>query len=80
VAPANVSEGSLPAPGLHDYKRRWSWWPRRVVADRGYLTSESKRLCRQRWRVAVVTHLRLDIMHETDFANEYVCNRLPDLS
>lgn len=70
VAPANVSEGGLLVPSLHYCDRRWSWWPRQVVADMGYLAAESKRVCRQRWHVAVVTHLRSDMKLVPPFVSE----------
>ena len=70
VAPANVSEGGLLVPSLHYCDQRWSWWPRQVVADMGYLAAQSKRLCRERWRVAVVTHLRSDMKLVTPFVSE----------
>ena len=70
VAPANVSEGGLLVPSLRYCDRRWSWWPRQVVADMGYLAAESKRLCRERWRVAVVTHLRADMKLIAPFVSE----------
>ena len=70
VAPANVSEGGLLVPSLHYCDRRWSWWPRPVVADMGCLAAESKRLCRERWRVAVVTHVRSDMKLVPPFVSE----------
>jgi hypothetical protein len=70
VTPANVSEGGLLVPSLHYCDRRWSWWPRQVVADMGYLAAQSKRLCRERWRVAVVTHLRSDMKLIAPFVSE----------
>lgn len=70
VAPANVSEGGLLVPSLHHCEQRWSWWPRQVVADMGYLAAPSKRLCRERWRVAVVTHLRSDMKLTEPFVSE----------
>ena len=70
VAPANVYEGDLLVPSLHYCDRRWSWWPRQVVADMGYLGAPTKRLCRERWRVAVVTHLRSDMKTVAPFVNE----------
>jgi hypothetical protein len=71
VAPANVSEGGLLVPSLHYCDRRWAWWPRQVVADMGYLAAESKRRCRERWRVAVVTHLRSDMKLVAPFVSEH---------
>jgi hypothetical protein len=70
VAPANVSEGGLLVPSLQYCDRRWSWWPRQVVADMGYLAAESKRRCRERWRVAIVTHLRSDMKLVAPFVSE----------
>lgn len=70
VAPANVSEGGLLVPSLHYCDQRWSWWPRQVVADMGYLAAESKRWCRERWRVAVVTHVRSDMKLVAPFVSE----------
>lgn len=70
VAPANVSEGGLLVPSLHYCDRRWSWWPHQVVADMGYLAAESKRWCREHWRVAVVTHLRSDMKLVAPFVSE----------
>jgi hypothetical protein len=70
VTPANVSEGGLLVPSLHYCAQRWSWCPRQVVADMGYLASESKRICRERWRVAVVTHLRSNMKLVEPFVSE----------
>jgi hypothetical protein len=60
VSPANVFEGGLLAPSLHYCERRWSWWPKIVVADMSYMAGEIKALCRKRWHVAVVTRLRAE--------------------
>jgi hypothetical protein len=70
VTPANVSEGGLLVPSLHYCDQRWAWWPRQVVADMGYLAAESKRRCREQWRVAVVTHLRSDMKLVAPFLSE----------
>jgi hypothetical protein len=70
VAPANVSEGGLLVPSLHYCDQRWSWWPRQIVADMGYLAAESKRACRERWHAAVVTHLRSDMKLTAPFVSE----------
>jgi hypothetical protein len=70
VTPANVSEGGLLVPSLHYCDQRWLWWPRQVVADMGYLAAESKRRCRERWRVAVVTHMRSDMKLVAPFVSE----------
>lgn len=70
VTPANVSEGGLLVPNLHYCDQRWSWWPRQVVADMGYLAAEGKRRCREHWHVAVVTHLRSDMKLVAPFVSE----------
>ena len=59
--PGNVSEGGLLVPSLHYGQRQWAWCPPLMVADMGYLAAEAKRLCRERWRVAVLTQLRSDM-------------------
>lgn len=61
ITPANVYDGALLIPTLHYCQRRWSWWPRIVVGDMGYMAAEIKAKCRQRWQVAVVTRLRSDM-------------------
>jgi hypothetical protein len=70
VTPANVSEGGLLVPSVRCCDQRWAWWPRQVVADMGYLAAESKRRCREQWRVAVVTHLRSDMKWVAPFLRE----------
>ena len=70
ITPANVWDGNLLVPSIHYCDRRWAWWPRHVVADMGYLGAESKRQCRQRWHVAVVTHLRSDMSPIAPFVSE----------
>jgi hypothetical protein len=70
VTPANVSEGGLLVPSLHYCDQRWAWWPRQVVGDLGYLGAQSKRFCRERWRVAVLTHLRSDVKLVAPFVSE----------
>jgi hypothetical protein len=72
VTPANVSEGGLLVPSLRYCAQRWAWWPRHIVADMGYLAAESKRQCREQWRVAVVTHLRSDMKLVPPFLSERV--------
>jgi len=70
VAPANVGEGGLLVPSLRYCWRQWSWCPRFVVADRGYLAAEAKRYCRQQWSVAVITHIRSDMKLVAPFISE----------
>jgi hypothetical protein len=61
AAPANVSEGGMLIPSLVYCARRWSWWPSHVVADMGYLGAEAKRVCREKWHVTVLTHVRANM-------------------
>jgi hypothetical protein len=61
VTPANVAEGGLLVPSLRWCRRHLGWWPGIVVADRGYLSAESKRAARLGWQTAVVTRLRTDM-------------------
>lgn len=61
LTPANVGEGGLLVPSLGHCVARWSWRPDHVVADMGYLAAANKQICRQRWQVAVLTHLRSDM-------------------
>ena len=61
LTPANVSEGGLLVPSLHYCQQQWAWCPPLVVADMGYLGAATKRQCRERWRVAVLTRLRSDM-------------------
>lgn len=71
ITPANVCEGGLLVPSIGYCERRWSWWPRYVVADMGYLAAENKKRCRERWRVGVVTHLRSDMKLVEPFQSEH---------
>jgi len=71
VAPANVSEGQFLASSLRRCERRWSWWPRYVIADMGYLPANIKRQCRERWHVAVLTHLRSGMKLVEPFRSEH---------
>ena len=68
--PANVSESGLRVPSLAYCVRRWAWRPEYVVADMGYLGAEAKRLCRQRWRVKVITHVRANMKMVPPFESE----------
>jgi hypothetical protein len=70
LAPANVSEGGLLVPSLRYCWQQWSWCPRFVVADMGYLAAEAKRYCRQQWNVAVLTHIRSDMKLVPPFVSE----------
>ena len=70
LAPANVGEGGLLVPSLRYCWRQWSWCPRFVVADMGYLAAEAKRYCRQQWNIAVLTHIRSDMKLVAPFVSE----------
>lgn len=70
ITPANVSEGGLLLPSLRYCQRRWAWCPRFIVADMGYLRAETKRCCRQKWDVAVLTHIRSDMKLVPPFVRE----------
>lgn len=70
VTPANIYEGDLLVPSVHYCHRRWSWRPSHIVADMGYLGAESKCRCRERWQVAVVTHMRSDMKPVPPFVTE----------
>ena len=48
-------------PSLALCVKRWDWRPDYVVADMGYWAASGKQTCRQRWQVAVLTHLRSDM-------------------
>ncbi len=70
MAPANLVDGRLLVPSLRYCWREWSWCPRFVVADMGYLGAPAKRYCRQRWNVAVLTHIRSDMRLVAPFISE----------
>jgi hypothetical protein len=70
MAPANVGEGGLLVPALGLCVARWSWRPDYIVADMGYLAAANKQICRQRWQVAVLTHLRSDMKVTPPFETE----------
>ena len=70
MTPANVGEGGLLVPTLRLCDQRWSWRPDYVVVDMGYLAAASKRICRERWQVAVLTHLRSDMKVVPPFETE----------
>jgi len=60
VTPANVFEGALLIPSLIYCRRRWSWWPKIVVADMSYMGAGLKAKCRKDFNVAVITRLHSD--------------------
>jgi hypothetical protein len=70
MAPANIGEGGLLVPSLRLCVARWSWRPDYVVVDMGYLAAANKQICRQRWQVAVLTHLRSDMKLVPPFETE----------
>lgn len=61
LTPANVAEGGLLVPSLRWCRGHMGWWPGLVIADMGYLASESKQAAREQWQTAVVTKLRADM-------------------
>jgi hypothetical protein len=70
MTPANVGEGGLLVPALGRCVRRWDWRPDYVVVDMGYLAAANKQICRERWQVAVLTHLRSDMKVVAPFEKE----------
>lgn len=70
MAPANVGEGGFLVPTLRLCDRRWNWRPDYVVVDMGYLAAANKRICRQQWQAAVVTHVRSDMRMVPPFESE----------
>jgi hypothetical protein len=70
LTPANVGEGGLLVPALGRCVARWSWRPDYVVVDMGYLAAAGKQRCRACWQVAVLTHLRSDMILVAPFEAE----------
>jgi len=70
VAPANVGESGFLVPSLKRCWQRWSWCPRFVVADKGYVGGTAKGYCRRRWDTAVLTHRRGDLSLVPPFESE----------
>ena len=68
--PANISESGLWVPSLVYCLRRWAWRPDYVVADMGYLGAQAKSVCRQRWGVTVLTHVRENMKMVAPFESE----------
>jgi len=60
LTPANVGENGLLVPGLKYLWRHWSWYPRFVIGDLGYVSARHKQYCRRIWDTAVLTHRRGD--------------------
>ncbi|HEY2452419.1 MAG TPA: hypothetical protein VGI71_07330 [Scandinavium sp.] len=60
LTPANHGEGGFLVPSMKYLWQRWSWCPRFVVGDFGYVAAPAKRCCRQQWDTAVLTHRRED--------------------
>jgi len=70
LTPANVGEGGLLAPALGWCFKCLDWRPDYVVVDMGYLAAANKQICRQRWQVTVLTHLRSDMKMVPPFEAE----------
>jgi len=60
LAPANRGENGFLTPSLKHLWKRFSWSPRFIVGDKGYVGAAGKAYCRQRWDTAIVTHKRAD--------------------
>lgn len=77
MAPANVGEGGLLVPALRLCVERFDWRPDYVIVDLGYLAAANKKICRTRWQVAVLTHLRSDMKVVPPFETEQrvVCSQ-----
>jgi hypothetical protein len=60
LSPANHGDGGFLVPSLKYVWRHWSWCPRFVVGDFGYIGAPGKSYCRQQWGTAVLTHRRGD--------------------
>lgn len=70
MSPANYGEGKFLVPSLKYVWQRWSWCPRFVIGDLGYIAAPAKGYCRQRWNTAVLTHLREDQLFVPPFEDE----------
>ena len=70
LAPANVGESGFLVPSLKRCWQRWSWCPRFVIADLGYVSGAAKGYCRQHWDTAVLTHRRGDLSLVAPFESE----------
>ena len=70
LAPANRGENGFLTPSLKRVWHCWSWCPRFVVGDLGYIGAPHKAYCRQRWDTAVLTHRRGDQSLVTPFESE----------
>jgi hypothetical protein len=57
-------------PSLVYCVRYWAWRPDYVVADMGYIGAPAKSVARQNWQVAVVTHLRENMILVPPFESE----------
>ena len=70
VAPANRGESGFLIPSFKRLWRRWSWCPRFVLGDLGYIGAAHKRYCRQQWDTTVLTHRRADQALVAPFESE----------
>lgn len=70
VAPANRGENGFLTPSLKRLWERWSWCPRFLVGDLGYIGAPHKAYCRKRWDTAVLTHRRGDQALVAPFESE----------
>jgi hypothetical protein len=70
LSPANHGDGGFLVPSLKYLWRHWSWCPRFVVGDFGYIGAPGKGYCRQQWDTAVLTHRRADQLLVPPFEEE----------
>ena len=70
LSPANHGEGGFLAPSMKYLWKYWSWVPRFVIGDFGYVAAPAKAYCRQRWGSAVLTHRRGDQRLVAPFESE----------
>ena len=71
VTGANVYDGRMLLPSLRQCQRIWEWCPSIVVRDGAYFSRETKRECRLRWNVAVLTRLRSDMGVVAPYVTEH---------
>lgn len=57
-------------PAVRRCVERFDWRPDYIIVDMGYLAAAHKRICRESWQVAVLTHLRSDMKVIPPFETE----------
>jgi len=71
LTPAHVPERYLLKPSLHYCSKRLDWQPDIVVGDLGYIHGETKRQIREKWKVAIVTKMKSDMLIIPPFETEH---------